>query len=287
MAVGHQKEPGEGQTDFGVDRLDLFHQAVHGDAFVGEQPLSRDFEGSRNKADLAPVAILEVVDVEGPVRKDAVGGRTRSLPGNKKAAFARDEIEPVGIGVEKRGVPRAIWPDLADDTIFQLGPLRLAQFAFDARPARQKTAHVDDAAAGTAAQPIDWPCELLCLDRGTAQNPGRLEQIVGVAGAIVGIDHPAGKKLDLAAERDLHEVGDAGTGRGKGEGGGPAPFGEFFPALAMPVPESVEVTADLGQFMLDPGAMIAQAGAVGGDNVVRVAPVGIVDGGDGEPERPC
>ncbi|WP_365944249.1 hypothetical protein [Mesorhizobium sp.] len=52
----------------------------------------------------------------------------------------------------------------------------------------------------------------------------------------------------------------------------------------MPVPEGVEVTADLGQFMLDPGAMIAEAGDVGSDNVVRVAPVGIVDGGDGEDE---
>ncbi|WP_210215061.1 hypothetical protein [Mesorhizobium sp. M4B.F.Ca.ET.089.01.1.1] len=88
-------------------------------------------------------------------------------------------------------------------TVFQLGPLRLAQFAFDARPARQKTAHVNDAAAGTAAQPVDWPCELLRLDRGTAQNPGRLEQIVDVAGAIVGIDHRAGsrRRRDRSGQR--------------------------------------------------------------------------------------
>lgn len=52
----------------------------------------------------------------------------------------------------------------------------------------------------------------------------------------------------------------------------------------MPIPEGVEVTADLGQFMLEPGAMVAQTGAVGSDNVVRVAPVWIVDVRDGEDE---
>ncbi|WP_167484191.1 hypothetical protein [Mesorhizobium tamadayense] len=48
-----------------------------------------------------------------------------------QATRKRHEIEPVGIGVEKRDVARAIWPDLTDDTVFLLGPLRLAQFAFD------------------------------------------------------------------------------------------------------------------------------------------------------------
>ncbi|MER9594139.1 hypothetical protein [Mesorhizobium sp. M0244] len=106
--------------------------------------------------------------------------------------------------------------------------------------------------------------------------------MVDAVGTVVGINDGAGQDLELAAERELHEVGDAQPGRRKGEGAGAAPFGEFFSALAMPVPEGGEVAADIGQCALDLGAMVAEAGAVGSDDSMRVAPKGIVDRHDGE-----
>ncbi|WP_352829225.1 hypothetical protein [Mesorhizobium sp. M0159] len=62
-----------------IDRLDAFRQPVHRDAFVGEHPLSWHFHRPRDKADLAPVAPLKVVDVEGPMGKNPVSASARPL----------------------------------------------------------------------------------------------------------------------------------------------------------------------------------------------------------------
>ncbi|WP_352727083.1 hypothetical protein [Mesorhizobium australicum] len=52
----------------------------------------------------------------------------------------------------------------------------------------------------------------------------------------------------------------------------------------MPVPEGGEIAIDFGQCALDPGAMVAAARAVGSDDSMRVAPVGVVDPRDGKGE---
>ncbi|MER8847463.1 hypothetical protein [Mesorhizobium australicum] len=105
----------------------------------------------------------------------------------------------------------------------------------------------------------------------------------------MGINDGAGQELELAAERELHEVGGAWPGRRKGEGAGAgaAPFGEFCPVRAMPVPEGGEIAVEFRQFAFDSGTVVAVARAVGSDNSVRVAPIGIVDrrGGKGKARK--
>lgn len=136
MPVRHQKEPGEGQADFLVYRLDALHQSMHGDAVFRQQLFAGRPQRSRDKADLAPVAMLKIVNVEGPMIKDAVVASTRSFPIGEEAVLARHKIEPVGIGFQERNIPLTLGADLVNDTVLQFRSARLPLFAFDARLAR-------------------------------------------------------------------------------------------------------------------------------------------------------
>src|SRR5260370_1942420 len=104
---------------------------------------------------------------------------------------------------------------------------------------------MDEGAAGTVEQAVNWTHQAIGLGQFDPAKPVRIEQLVIAEGAIIGINDRTGPPFALAAERDLDVVTRSGAARGADQGTGPAPSAahqlRFFP----PNPNRTAVRASL------------------------------------------
>jgi hypothetical protein len=147
------------------------------------------------------------------------------LPVFEEAQLARHVLEPVGHGFEERDFVGAVRSDFLNHPPLELRALGFPSLALDSVATPEKAAEMDEGAAGTVEQAVNWAHQAVSLTK-FAANPARIEQILFAEGSIIGIDDRGGLPLALAAERDLDVIGRGGTRRREHEGAGAAPFGD-------------------------------------------------------------
>ncbi|OWK21429.1 hypothetical protein AJ88_23485 [Mesorhizobium amorphae CCBAU 01583] len=109
----------------------------------------------------------------------------------KKAVLTRHDIEPVGIGVQKRGVARAVGADLTNNAAFELGTLA-PRCSRSIREHRAKKLRMWTMPPPACPRSRYGSGKRGRVDDRLAPHPGRLEEIVDTAGVVVGINYEAG-----------------------------------------------------------------------------------------------